>query len=172
MAENKNNPKLWAVVMILVAVIGCAGAIIAAAIGILPEMITPETSTTIQATETIIVPSPTIEQKGSSTATTQPTPTQEPSTPTNTPTSTPEGSAVIFIPDYICDEISLSECQCLWPPQAFHSGSDSPMKDTWTLQNIGSGNLILEAEDTTCPECFVVQHNPQIGNVIIRHGSG
>lgn len=105
------------------------------------------------------------------TATIKPLPTRAlTSTPTNTSTSIPEGSAVIFIPNDICDAISLSECRCLWTPQVFHSDSDSPMKDTWTLQNLGSGNLILESEDTTCPECFVVQHNPQIGNVIIPNG--
>jgi hypothetical protein len=81
MEGDKANPNLWAFVTILVAIVGCIGAIIASTIGILPDIIEYRATATTVPTNTnmpTLTPSPL--------ATTTPQPSL---TPTSVPTQQP-----------------------------------------------------------------------------------
>jgi len=163
------NPKFWATVTILVAVIGCVGVIIAATIEILPDITKPETSITISPTEIIIVPSP--NPATQATAAIEPTATtrqitQQPSAttvPTSAPTPKPQSSQVIWDESAVHTQTgytSMGHSEAwmvfqVWDGQNLSSVTHgvvepgwtvripSPLAGTmWTVSNIGRDSLI------------------------------
>lgn len=82
--------------------------------------------------------------------------------PTVFPT-TSGGSPVIELSD-LCSPIS--SCNCTWAFKPIESSFPSPNRDTFSLRNIGTGNLVLSRETSSCDGCLSGWHNPINGDVI------
>jgi hypothetical protein len=89
MPEGSDNPKLWAKVTIAVAVIGFLGTIVGALIGILPNIVKPQTPGAATPTEAMAAPSPTAGQEIAPPTLTSPSPTA-PEPPTQHPPTASE----------------------------------------------------------------------------------
>jgi hypothetical protein len=137
-------------VAILVAVIGCVGAIIGGILaGPLAERLikSPDSPTPVLPTS-FPTELPTM---------TLPLPSESTRIPTTTPTS--EGGSTISW--QLCSPLGLESCQCEWRLTIEASTSDAQV-DSWYLRNTGAGTLEIYSVRSSCESCL---------NVLIGYGS-